>query len=92
MQACKRDCIAGAALRPAVAHLQQPSGLGAIACTRHAAYDMLLSQAKHRLDALMGTLLEGLLRQQPRDPLQYMIDTLTLGSEAAQQVGERGAR
>lgn len=43
-------------------------------------------QAKHSLDKLLGGLLTDLLREKPADPLQFIIDSLSLGPEHAAQV------
>lgn len=45
-----------------------------------------LLQAKHSLDKLFETLLLEVLKEKPADPLQYIIDSLSLGPEHAAQV------
>lgn len=48
--------------------------------------DDVAYMARHKLDALFSDLLAALLKQKPRDPLQYVIDALALGPQHAQQV------
>lgn len=42
-------------------------------------------QAKHSLDKLFETLLTDLLKKKPADPLQFIIDSLSMGPEHAAQ-------
>lgn len=49
----------------------------------------VLLQQKHSLDKLFEGLLMGVLREKPSDPLQFIIDTLSLGPENAAQVRGR---
>jgi hypothetical protein len=46
----------------------------------------LRPQVKHSLDKLLGGLMTDILKQKPADPLQFIIDTLTLSPEQAAQV------
>lgn len=43
------------------------------------------TQAKHSLDKLFEGLLVNVLRDKPADPLQYIIDSLSLGQDQATQ-------
>jgi hypothetical protein len=43
-------------------------------------------QEKHCLGELFGSLLLSVLKDKPADPLQFIIDTLSLGPELAAQV------
>ena len=43
-------------------------------------------QEKHNINALFNGLLQELLKQKPKDPIQFMIDTITIGPEEAVQV------
>jgi hypothetical protein len=47
-----------------------------------------LLQQKHSLDKLFEGLLLGVLREKPSDPLQFIIDTLSLGPEHAAQASD----
>eukprot|EP00879_Flechtneria_rotunda_P007847 GHRR01008223.1.p1 GENE.GHRR01008223.1~~GHRR01008223.1.p1 ORF type:complete len:164 (+),score=42.34 GHRR01008223.1:222-713(+) len=44
----------------------------------------------HQLDKLLCSLLAGILKQKPQDCLQFIIDSITLGPEQAQQDSETG--
>eukprot|EP00775_Hariotina_reticulata_P013723 gene13723-13845_t len=46
--------------------------------------------AEHQLDRLFSGLLSELLMHKPPDPLQYIIDNLTLGADQAVQDDETG--
>jgi len=43
-------------------------------------------QVKHSLDQLFAGLLKDVLTSKPADPLQYIIDSLSLGPDLATQV------
>jgi hypothetical protein len=43
-------------------------------------------QVQHQLDKLLGGLMSDILQHKPQDPLQFIIDSLTLGPEHAMQV------
>ncbi|KXZ55390.1 hypothetical protein GPECTOR_3g516 [Gonium pectorale] len=42
--------------------------------------------AKHKLDALFGEILQGLSQEMPRDPVQYIIDSVRYGVDQAKQM------
>lgn len=44
-------------------------------------------QDKHGAGPLLSKLMADIMRTQPADPLQFMIDSLTLSAEDAMQVG-----
>jgi hypothetical protein len=67
-------------------HVQQSDAV----CNAHAvwlitAYYYIL-QMQHQLDKLLGGLMSDILKHKPQDPLQYIIDSITLGPEHAMQV------
>lgn len=43
-------------------------------------------QERFKLDKLFGEVLQHLVREQPRDPIQYIIDFVSYNAEYAQQV------
>jgi hypothetical protein len=47
-------------------------------------------QAKHSLDKLFEALLMDLLKEKPADPLQFIIDSLSMGPEHAAQASAFG--
>jgi hypothetical protein len=49
------------------------------------------AQAKHSLDKLFEQLLVDVLREKPVDPLQFIIDSLSLGVEHAAQASDQPA-
>jgi hypothetical protein len=49
-------------------------------------FDAKSAQEKHNINNLFNGLLQDLLKQQPRDPVQFMIDAITLGPDEAVQV------
>lgn len=67
-------CLLSSAPR-CVSHTQQRHQLTTCRCL----------QAKHSLDKLFTDLLADVLRQKPADPLQFIIDSLSLGPEHAAQ-------
>lgn len=44
------------------------------------------AQVEHQLDKLLGGLMTDILKHKPQDPIQFIIDTITLGAELAMQV------
>ncbi|KAG2501852.1 hypothetical protein HYH03_000350 [Edaphochlamys debaryana] len=40
---------------------------------------------KHKLDALFGEILQGLVQEMPSDPVQFIIDSVQYGAEQAKQ-------
>ncbi|KAF6266705.1 hypothetical protein COO60DRAFT_10015 [Scenedesmus sp. NREL 46B-D3] len=45
---------------------------------------------QHQLDKLLGGLMSDMLKHKPQDPLQFIIDSITLGSKNAIQDPETG--
>ncbi|WIA09033.1 hypothetical protein OEZ85_008447 [Tetradesmus obliquus] len=45
---------------------------------------------QHQLDKLLGGLMSDILKHKPQDPLQFIIDSITLGPEHAMQDVETG--
>jgi hypothetical protein len=41
---------------------------------------------QHQLDKLLGGLMSDILKHKPQDPLQFIIDSITLGPDHAMQV------
>ncbi|PNH12933.1 hypothetical protein TSOC_000157 [Tetrabaena socialis] len=46
--------------------------------------------AKHQLDKLFGEILQGLAQEMPRDPVQFIIDSVQYGVEMAKQDPQSG--
>jgi hypothetical protein len=47
---------------------------------------LIILQMQHQLDKLLGGLMSDILKHKPQDPLQFIIDSITLGPEHAMQV------
>lgn len=69
--------------------LVRPSLLWLLPRQLTASLCVTLQQAKHSLDKLFEGLLVDVLREKPADPLQFIIDSLSLGPEHAAQASHQ---
>lgn len=53
---------------------------------KHVNFDFGFVQEEHKINEVLGGILEGLLREKPLDAIQYVADCLEFGVECASQV------
>lgn len=65
---------------------QQETTCVGLGVYRSRSKDSTSLQIQHQLDKLLGGLMSDILKYKPQDPLQFIIDSITLGPEHAMQV------